>query len=254
MRLNLFWVTMQFMTRLPIPEKWARGVHFRQYWRGVPNFPLIGLIVGGLAGLIFISISQFGGGVYIGAIGYVLALALLTGGLHLDGVANTCNDLFTAHKHKREKMREMIRDNRLGTYGSLGLIFCISLKTLAVFELSYYPPLHLLALLTCAPIVGRAAVVLLMYGQRYAHEDMGMGSYYIGQVTSSSTILTLLGGSVLVMALGNWQGLSAMMMTFLVIYGLAFYFNYRLGGQTDGTLGASIEAGEVIFLLAMIWQ
>ncbi|OTA20295.1 cobalamin synthase [Xenorhabdus beddingii] len=252
MKLNLFWATLQFMTRFPIPKKWGEGVDFQQYWRGVPYFPVIGLTVGGLAGLIPLSIIQSGGGIYIGAIGYVLALVLLTGGLHLDGVADTCDGIFSARQ--REKMLEIMRDSRLGTYGGLGLIFCILLKTLAVAEISYYPSSYLLAVLTCAPIVGRTAVVLLMYAQRYAREGEGMGSCYIGRLSSYSAVLTLLGGGVMVMILGDWQGLSAMMITLLAVYGLALYFNYRLGGQTGDTLGASIEAGEVIFLLALIWQ
>ncbi|PHM74306.1 adenosylcobinamide-GDP ribazoletransferase [Xenorhabdus kozodoii] len=252
MKLHLFWAMLQFMTRFPIPEKWAEGVDFRQYWRGVPYFPLIGLIVGGLAGLASLAISQSGGGMDLGAMGYVLVLALLTGGLHLDGLADTCDGLFSSRR--REKMLEIMRDSRLGTYGGIGLIFCILSKTLAVVELSYYPPLYLLALLTCASIVGRTAVVLLMYAQRDARESEGMGSSYIGRITPSATALTLLIGIVLVMVLGNWQTLSAMMVSMLVVYGLALYFNYRLGGQTGDTLGAAIEIGEVVFLLAMVWQ
>ncbi|CDL83753.1 adenosylcobinamide-GDP ribazoletransferase [Xenorhabdus szentirmaii] len=252
MKMNLFWATLQFMTRLPVPEKWANGISFRQYWRGIPYFPVIGLIVGGGASLISLAISQSGGGMYIGAIGYALALALLTGGLHLDGLADTCDGIFSARQ--REKMLEIMRDSRMGTYGGLGLIFCIYFKVLAVAELSYHPPLYFLALLTCAPIVGRTAVVLLMYAQRDARENKGMGSCYIGKITLPATVLTLLGGSVLVMILGDWQGLTAMMVTLLVVYGLSLYFNYHLGGQTGDTLGAAIEVGEVIFLLAMIWQ
>ncbi|CEE94001.1 cobalamin 5'-phosphate synthase [Xenorhabdus nematophila str. Anatoliense] len=252
MKLNLFWATVQFMTRLPIPTKWAEGGDFSQYWRGIATFPLIGLIVGGLAGLIALSVSYSGGGMYIGAVGYVLALALLTGGLHLDGLADTCDGLFSARQ--REEMLEIMRDSRLGAYGGIGLIFCIFIKTLAVVELAYHPPLYLLALLTCAPIVGRTTVVLLMYAQRYAREYEGMGSSYIGRVTFSSTLLTLLSGLILVMVLGDWKGLTAMAITLLVVYGMSLYFNYRLGGQTGDTLGAAIEVGEITFLLAMIWQ
>ncbi|OTA14904.1 cobalamin synthase [Xenorhabdus vietnamensis] len=252
MKPHLFWATLQFMTRLPIPEKWAEGIDFRHYWRGVPYFPLVGLIIGCLAGLLSLAVSQSGGGMYIGAIGYVLALAFLTGGLHLDGLADSCDGLFSARQ--REKMLEIMLDSRLGTYGGVGLIFCIVTKILAVVELSYHPPFYLFALLVCAPIVGRTAVVLLMYKQPYARESEGMGSSYIGKITPSATALTLLGGAALVMVLGNWKALLAMMVSLLVIYGLALYFNYRLGGQTGDTLGASIEVGEVTFLLAMIWQ
>ncbi len=240
------------MTRLPIPEKWAEGVDFRQYWRGVPYFPLIGMMIGGLAGLVSLSVSLSGGGMYTGAMGYVLVLAFLTGGLHLDGLADTCDGIFSSRQ--REKKLAIMRDSRLGTYGGIALIFCIVSKLFAVVELSYHSPLYLLALLTCAPIVGRTAVVLLMYEQRYARDSEGMGSSYIGRMTSSTTVLTLLVGIVLVLTLGNWKALSAMMMSLFVVYGLAFYFSYHLGGQTGDTLGAAIEVGEVVFLLTMIWK
>ncbi|PHM25166.1 adenosylcobinamide-GDP ribazoletransferase [Xenorhabdus budapestensis] len=250
MKLKLFWATLQFMTRLPVPAKWAQGIDFRQLGRGVPVFPLIGLIVGVIASCIALAISQSGGGVYIGAIGYALALALLTGGLHLDGLADTCDGIFSSRQ--RERMLEIMQDSRLGTYGGLALIFCILIKILVVVELAYHPPLKLLALLSCAPVVGRTVVVLLMFEQRYARENEGMGSSYIGRITPRGTILVLLTGTVLVMILGDWQGLSAMMVTMIAIFLLSLYFNYRLGGQTGDTMGAAIEIGEVVFLLTLI--
>ncbi|MDR0217637.1 MAG: adenosylcobinamide-GDP ribazoletransferase [Enterobacteriaceae bacterium] len=254
MKLKLFWATLQFMTRLPVPAKWAEGIGFRQFGRGVPGFPLVGLILGVIASGLFIALSFSGGGMYIGVVSYVLVLALLTGGQHLDGLANTCDGIFSTHQ--REKMLKIMQARRLGTYGGLGLIFCIVIKILAVVELAYHPPLQLLTLLSCAPIVGRTAVVLLMFEQHYAHDNKGMASNYIGHITSRNTLLTLLIGLLLVMILGDWQGIYAMVVTMLAIFLLSLYFNYRLGGQTGETLGAAIEIGEIIFLLtlALIWE
>ena len=49
MTLTMFWATVQFITRLPVPSRWAEGADFQQYGRGVPAFPIVGLMVGVLA-------------------------------------------------------------------------------------------------------------------------------------------------------------------------------------------------------------
>lgn len=94
MRLNMLWATMRLMTRIPVPGKWTDGVDFRHLGRGITSFPIVGAIVGVLAGGLSLLVSQTGGGLYIGAIAYVLALVVLTGGFHLDGLADTCDGLF----------------------------------------------------------------------------------------------------------------------------------------------------------------
>lgn len=252
MKPAMFWATLQFITRIPVPERWAGGVDFRQYGRGVPGFPLVGLIVGVIAAAISVAVSHSGGGIYIGAMVYVLALALLTGGFHLDGLADTCDGIFSARS--RERMLEIMRDSRLGTHGGLALVFCIGIKTLSVVELSSLLPLQLFAVLVCAPVAGRTAMVLLMYRQRYCREGEGMGNIYIGQVTRRETASTLLLGVILIGVISGWQGLLAIGITLVTVYGLGRYFCYHLGGQTGDTLGASEELGEVIFLLALLWS
>lgn len=242
---------MRFITRIPVPEKWADGVAFEQYGRGVPYFPIVGCIVGGIAALVSLVISQTGGGIYVGALSYVLALAFLTGGFHLDGLADTCDGLFSARN--RERMLEIMRDSRLGTHGGLALIFCILFKTFSVIALSDYPVKELFTLLVCAPIAGRAAMVLAMYRQRYARAGEGMGNIYIGQISGVQTAVTLLTGALLVGLFTGFRGLIAILVTYFVVYGVASFFRRQLEGQTGDTLGASEEVGEIVFLLALLW-
>ena len=64
----------------------------------------------------------------------VLALALLTGGFHLDGPADTCDGIFSARR--RERMLEIMRDSRLGTHGGLALIFVLVAKVFVISELA----------------------------------------------------------------------------------------------------------------------
>ncbi|MEG1209565.1 MAG: adenosylcobinamide-GDP ribazoletransferase [Leclercia sp.] len=251
MTLAMLWASLRLMSRIPVPEKWGDGVEFHQLARGVPWFVLIGAIIGTLAALVALVVGQTGGGIYIGAAAYVLALVLLTGGFHLDGLADTCDGIFSARS--RERMLEIMKDSRLGTFGGLALVFAILIKILAVVSLAHLPLREWFALLICAPVAGRAALVLGMYGQRYAREGEGMGSLYIGQVSFRETAITLLGGAIAVGLIGGLHGLAAILVSYGVIFGLVQYLRRRLGGQTGDTLGALAETAEMVFLLALLW-
>lgn len=251
MPLKMLWAMMRFITRIPVPERWADGVEFHQYGRGVTFFPIVGCVVGGIAALFSLLVSQTGGGIYVGAVAWVLALALLTGGFHLDGLADTCDGIFSARS--RERMLEIMRDSRLGTHGGLALIFCVFIKTSAVVELSSLPPVELFALLVCAPVAGRAGMVLAMYRHRYARQGEGLGNVFIGQISYRETAITLLSGIVIVGLLAGTRGAIAGIVSYVVVYGIAHLFRHHLGGQTGDTLGASNEVGEMAFLLALLW-
>ncbi|CNE53352.1 adenosylcobinamide-GDP ribazoletransferase [Yersinia mollaretii] len=248
MSLRLFLATLQFMTRIPVPERWTQGLAMDHYERGIVGFPLIGLIVGGMGGGVFTLLVPWCG-VPLAALGYVLALALITGAFHLDGLADTCDGVFSARK--REQMLEIMRDSRLGTNGGLALIFIVLAKVLVVSELALRD-VSMFALLTAASVVGRTVIVLLMYRQRYAREGNGLGNIYIGKVTGRQTVITLAGGAILTLLLGQGAAVLALVITMAVVWLLATYLRRRLGGQTGDTLGAAAEVGELVFLLALL--
>ncbi|EOW7075315.1 adenosylcobinamide-GDP ribazoletransferase [Yersinia enterocolitica] len=248
MSLRLFLATLQFMTRIPVPERWTQGLALDNYERGIIGFPFIGLIVGGIGGVIFTLLAPWCG-VPLAALGYVLALALVTGAFHLDGLADTCDGVFSARK--REQMLEIMRDSRLGTNGGLALIFIVVAKVLVVSELALRDA-PMLLMLTATSVAGRTVIVLLMYRQRYAREGNGLGNIYIGKVTGKQTLVTLAGGAILILLLGQSAALLALVTSMVVVLLLATYLRRRLGGQTGDTLGAAAEVGELVFLLALL--
>ena len=81
---KLFWAMLSFISRLPVPARWEQGLDFEHYSRGIVMFPLIGVVLGGLTGLVFMALQPWCG-VPLAALFAVLTLALLTGGFHLDG-------------------------------------------------------------------------------------------------------------------------------------------------------------------------
>ncbi|EOW1909732.1 TPA: adenosylcobinamide-GDP ribazoletransferase [Yersinia enterocolitica] len=248
MSLRLFLATLQFMTRIPVPERWTQGLALDNYERGIIGFPFIGLIVGVIGGVVFTLLAPWCG-VPLAALGYVLALALVTGAFHLDGLADTCDGVFSARK--REQMLEIMRDSRLGTNGGLALIFIVVAKVLVVSELALRDA-PMLLMLTATSVAGRTVIVLLMYRQRYAREGNGLGNIYIGKVTGKQTLVTLAGGAILILLLGQSAALLALVTSMVVVALLATYLRRRLGGQTGDTLGAAAEVGELVFLLALL--
>ncbi|CFQ71440.1 TPA: adenosylcobinamide-GDP ribazoletransferase [Yersinia enterocolitica] len=248
MSLRLFLATLQFMTRIPVPERWTQGLALDNYERGIIGFPFIGLIVGVIGGVVFTLLAPWCG-VPLAALGYVLALALVTGAFHLDGLADTCDGVFSARK--REQMLEIMRDSRLGTNGGLALIFIVVAKVLVVSELALRGA-PMLLMLTAASVAGRTVIVLLMYRQRYAREGNGLGNIYIGKVTGKQTLVTLAGGAILILLLGQSAALLALVISMALVLLLATYLRRRLGGQTGDTLGAAAEVGELVFLLALL--
>ncbi|ELC6747476.1 adenosylcobinamide-GDP ribazoletransferase [Salmonella enterica] len=245
---KLFWAMLAFISRLPVPSRWSQGLDFEQYSRGIVMFPFIGLILGGVSGLIFILLQPWCG-IPLAALFCILALALLTGGFHLDGLADTCDGIFSARR--RERMLEIMRDSRLGTHGGLALIFVLLAKILVVSELALRGT-PMLAALAAACAAGRGSAVLLMYRHRYAREE-GLGNVFIGKVGGRQTCITL--GLAIIVAtvlLPGMQGVAAMVVTCAAIFILGQLLKRTLGGQTGDTLGAAIELGELIFLLALL--
>jgi len=245
--IRIFFATLAFMSRLPVPYRWSQGLEVEQYSRGIVMFPWVGMVLGTLAAAVFLLLAPWCG-TPLAALFYVLALAMLTGGFHLDGLADTCDGLFSART--REKMLEIMRDSRLGTHGGLGLIFVLVAKVLVVNELALRG-YSMLPVLILASVAGRSAVVLLMYRQRYAR-DTGLGNIFIGKIGLKQTAVTLLTGAVLCFLLLPGAGLLAWFITTLGIGLIGMSIKRTLRGQTGDTLGAAIELGEVIFLLALL--
>ena len=187
----------------------------------------------------------------------LLVFVLITGALHLDGLADTFDAL--ACRGGREDKLAAMRDSSSGPVGMVAVIFVLGLKFLAIEEvtlLSYY--LHYVALLFM-PVIGRWAQVLGMFLGQPARPD-GLGAIFIGKVgigilitTSSIAILLFALASLATgsFAPGLWYvyGAVGFALVFVIAIVLADLFKRNFGGQSGDTLGAATELSELAFLL-----
>ncbi|NDL63170.1 adenosylcobinamide-GDP ribazoletransferase [Acerihabitans arboris] len=242
-----FLATLQFMTRLPVPARWTQDLPLDAYARGVIWMPAVGLVTGLLCALAF-ALAQPVFGTPLAALLTVLANAMVTGAFHLDGLADTCDGIFSARK--REHMLEIMRDSRIGTNGALAMVFAIGLRLAAMVALSEHRGGALPYIIT-APVISRALISILMYRQRYARET-GLGNVYIGKIDGHHFAVTLLAGLLLTLAIAGLRGGAAALIVLVLAYGYRARINAVLGGQTGDTLGCGVEVFEWLFLLAAL--
>lgn len=241
--MRLFFIAMQFLTIIPIPfaREWQEG----EMGRSMRWFPLAGLVIGGLlAGLDRLLALVLP--LPLTTLLVVAALAVITGALHLDGVADVC-DGFGA-RGGRERFLAVMKDSATGAIGVVGVVLVLMLKYQALLQL---PPGVRLAAISFFPAAARFAQVLLTAGARRARAD-GLGAAFANSAGFREVVTAAL---VTISAAWLLLGLPGILCCIPVVIFAVFvkyYFHRRLGGITGDIIGAGSEVAEIICLLGII--
>ncbi|MDA8217107.1 MAG: adenosylcobinamide-GDP ribazoletransferase [Dehalococcoidales bacterium] len=163
-----FYVALRFLTVLPLPD---RPVKPEQMARSTAYFPLVGLMIGlAVAGVDYVLRLVWPPSV--ATVGVLIAFILISGGLHLDGLMDSCDGLFG--RRDPAKRLAIMRDSRVGSFGVLGAVAVLLLEYVALAELPV--TLRIGAIVTFA-CLGRWALVLAIWGFPYARAE-GLGSAF----------------------------------------------------------------------------
>lgn len=206
-------------------------------------WPLIGALLGTLAGLVGLLGQWLGLPAPISAALSLAALIALSGALHEDGLADTFDGLWGGHD--RARRLEIMRDSRVGTYGVLALALSLLLRwsALAVLlEGGWF-----LAPLVAASLLSRTPMVLCMAYITNARESgLAAASGIPTPRTAMAALAIALGLAVLLV---GWGGaLTAVFWITLACLALGALARARIGGQTGDILGASQQISEIIAL------
>lgn len=229
---------LTFLTTLPIPLR--RMDKPDSLGRAAPWFSLVGALLGGLLWLAFAGLGWLFPQTIVAAL--VTALwALITGGLHLDGLADCCDGLLAAAVPERRL--EIMRDPRLGTFGGVGLALFLLLKFLAVLSL---PPDLRLAGLVLAPALARW--LLLPAALQPQARPGGLGAAFAGQLSRWGLLVGALTPAALATLFGLHAWLAAAMGCLAALAAVALA-RRRLGGVTGDVFGLVVELSELAVLL-----
>jgi adenosylcobinamide-GDP ribazoletransferase len=252
--LRLFFVAMQFLTRVPTP----RWVGFEPDWlnRSARYFSLVGSVVGLVAVAVLWAASQ----VFPPVVAVLLSMTatlLLTGGFHEDGLADTWDALGGAVD--RERALAIMKDSRIGSYGALALLVVLGLKAAALTALADSGLMLAIPALLLAHTASRAAAVTLIRVLPYAGDPAHAKAKPLARSVSCVEVAVAIGWAVLLAALLAAQNLAQSAHVF-VAYLLAGagtgwsirWLRARLGGYTGDTLGATQQLTELAMLLGWL--
>ena len=230
----------QFFSRIVIPK----AVDISYLRRGLPFLTLFGLLLGLISGGFYFLTSL----VLPGMVAWVLTLAfdvLLTGGFHLDALADTADGLFSSRK--KERMLEIMKDSRIGSNGVLALILYYALM-LVLYPYLPEPHWFIVASLT---MIGKAGLSLQLYRMTYAREGGGSGNFFSVSKTSHILLAQLL-PLLLSLLVFSWRGLLAYGLVFLGAIGYRRFVYNKIDGHTGDTLGAYVEIAQLLYLLGLV--
>ena len=236
-------LAVRFLTVLPVPGPEAQGP--TALGRAAWWFPAVGLVLGAALGGFLHGLEQLFPPL-VAAVLLVAGWKAVTGGIHLDGLADLLDGIAGGDPARR---LAIMRDSRIGVFGALGLIFAALIAVAAVSELSGPARARVLLL---APLLGRTAPLLAGAWLRPATPGQGLGAGFAAGLSRASGAVWVAASLVLAWALLGPGGV------LLVVAGLggallvASDASRRLGGVTGDVLGAVVEVAELGVLLAAV--
>jgi adenosylcobinamide-GDP ribazoletransferase len=239
LRLSVF--AVQFLTRLPTPHIEVRDGDLR---RASALFPLVGLVVAGVGVAARAGLEPWWGAVVATIVAVGLEVAV-TGAFHEDGLADVFDGVWGGWDPARRI--EIMRDSRLGTYGTAALLGALGLRValVAPLDLAWFVRATVLG-----HVVGRASIVV-MVRLLPAASDQGHGakvSQPLGWLGTSVALVTT--GLVLLACLGTlaWVPVVAAV---LPVAATRRLYRRRLGGLTGDCLGATVALVQLAVLAAV---
>ncbi len=238
-----FLLALQFLTAATLRRELA--VAPGDLGRARAWFGAVGILLGGALALLAWALARLLPPLALAPL-VLLAWAAATRLLHLDGVADVADAL--VHTTSRERALAIMKDSRTGAFGVAGLALVLLLKFGALASLSG-PSLYL-APLAAAPL-GRALAAALSVLLPPATPGSGLGAE-CGAGSGATALLASAACAVAAAwlaagAAGLWAALAVLVLGLL----LGMWYRRRLGGVTGDCLGAAIELGEAVALLAL---
>lgn len=237
-----FLTLISFFTRIPVGKK----IEYREenFIKALNLYTLTGAVIGFLLCVIYIVFNK----IYIPFIrGLILTLAyiLITGGIHMDGAADTSDGIFSGRTG--DKIFEIMSDSHIGAFGVITLILVI-LSQFVLFSYSYLSTVFMM------PVVGRACTIMACWNKKYAKNTRGIGTAFIENIDSKvlfANLLILFMFSILTP--NRLVIFTASFSTIALSYFISTLIEEKIGGMTGDTCGFVTEVSQIIFMILVLF-
>ena len=250
-------LAFQFLTIIPVKE--IKDVSEKEMGGASAFFPLIGFIQGTLfviSAVLFLKVfpRELTNGLL------VLVIIITSGGLHLDGLADTFDAI--ALRGDREKKLSVMKDSTIGPVGVIAIVLALLLKFLALNSLFHYSLFTFYYSLFLMPVFSRWVMVTAIFHGKSARQD-GIGKIFIENTKLKELVIATL------LVIGCWLLVVSFLLSslFTIHYSLflvsipvlyifslvsVWFCNKKFGGMTGDTFGAVSEISEILFLIMAV--
>jgi adenosylcobinamide-GDP ribazoletransferase len=228
----------RYLTILPIPG--ARAAHHEGPGAAAAWFPVVGLGIGALLALA----DRLMTGVFVSLLAALLIVTLwklITGGLHLDGLADCLDGLVGRDPAHR---LAIMHDSRIGAFGAMGLVLFLMLEVAAVSGIDAHARGSALLL---APVVARAMPPIV--ARVFPAAGSGHGASFRTDLGRAAPVIAVAFALVVALVTLGARGVVALVIATALSLAVGAFMSRRLGGISGDVHGAVIELSEVVVLL-----
>ena len=243
----IFILTVQFMTRLPIPT--ASAYTPERFAAGIRYYPAVGVLIGAIAAAIYFAALQ----VFAPLVAVLLSTAcalLITGAFHEDGLADTFDGI--GGGTTPEHALKIMKDSRIGVFGMLALSLVLATKVTAITMLTGNTAIIALVV---AHGLSRLSSVVVISSSRYVRSE-GTGKLTAEGAGAVGLTVALLTGLfcfallyILVSPAASFYAVAGLVFGHILI---RLFFERKLGGYTGDCLGATQQVSEVSVYLGLL--
>ena len=241
--LEYFFGALRFFTRLPVPA-WV-GHSSEALASSTRYFPAVGLVVGGIAALVFFLVSTVLP-LTLAVLASMAGTLYITGAFHEDGWCDTIDGF--GGGWEKERVLAIMKDSRIGSFGAAALIVLLLSKFCALIEMRVWMiPLALIA----GHALSRLCATLVMNSLDYVRDE-GKVKPMSAKIRYPSLAFAVLTAVLPLFFLPLFPVVVGVILAALVTLWLARLFKRRIGGYTGDCLGAVQQLSEVAFYCGLL--
>lgn len=237
-----FLTLISFFTRIPV----GRKIEFNEdnFIKSLNLYTLMGVLIGFLLCVLYVVFNN----IYISFIrGLIITIGyiIITGGIHLDGAADTSDGIFSGRTG--DKIFEIMSDSHIGVFGVITLILII-LSQFVLFSYLNFESIFMM------PVVGRASTIVSCWKKKYAKKSKGMGTAFIENINNKVVIINLL--ILFVFSMLSYYRITIFTASFAAVsvsYFISTLIEDKIGGMTGDTCGFVTEISQIIFMILVLF-
>lgn len=248
-----FATALMFFTRIPVPFTIPYSGEIMN--KSQKYFAWAGLVIGLInAVVLYLSAQLFN--LEIGIVLMMISSVLLTGAFHEDGFTDMCDSF--GGGYGKEKILTIMKDSRVGAYGTIGIILLFALKFYSIQALGAVAPIRVLAVIILAHTVSRFISGTMIYTHQYVTDiDVSKSKPLANKPLDGMSLLVGFISVLIAFALiPDWRLIFVFALAYSGKIYMGWYFKKHIGGYTGDCLGAVQQVCEVLFYLGtlIVWK